>query len=403
MPTVTTFPIYSTYATMTHTGMGSYTHSWLHSHDVTAAGDLAITADGRFIAYIIDAETLRIKDLLEFEAYEFKHDTEFADKSSITVTKQPDAEKDDLVVCTCNGAKVFTGVFSEYSSSSGKEEHKLTLLQPEKLFDRFVFIENESLISSTGVEDFIAQTIRNNWISSGDSMLDRSYMNVMAATHTPIYAKVSTIVSLTDGAFNLKTYLGNVLENYGIRLSFEITADSLSITVYKDESDAFSINVNDSDVADYDETYSVDALTKLLVEWGHTVEGSDEVAEVTEHEYYLLDDRTISTDKTAANRAKGTTKSMYIEAESEDEMYQTVQDEFSKNSYSHKISFELYMDSLLYDYTELHIGRSVKIYTKSGLKTSLVTATSVNNKSRFATIELGKLKVTLIEKIRSMA
>lgn len=92
---------------------------------------------------------------------------------------------------------------------------------------------------------------------------------------------------------------------------------------------------------------------------------------------------------------------MLIEAETEDEMYQTVQDEFSSNSYSHKISFSLYMDSKIYDYMEYYIGRSCMIKTKNGIRTSLVTSTDVSNKSRFATIELGKLKITLIEKIRS--
>ena len=93
---------------------------------------------------------------------------------------------------------------------------------------------------------------------------------------------------------------------------------------------------------------------------------------------------------------------MVIEAESEDEMYQKVQDEFSSNSYSHKIAFSLYMDSKIYEYINLYVGRNIKAKTKNGIKATLVTATSVTNDSRFAKIELGKLKVTLIDKIRSI-
>ena len=94
---------------------------------------------------------------------------------------------------------------------------------------------------------------------------------------------------------------------------------------------------------------------------------------------------------------------MVIEAESYDEMYQKVVDEFSKNSYTHKINFNLFMDSNLYDYRDFYIGRNTEIKTKSGIRSSLVTAQSIASNSRFAAIAFGKLKVTLIEKIRSMA
>lgn len=395
------YPTHDSFKSNTHGELGKYTHAWMHAHYEEITSDKRISENGKRIAYIIDSETLKIKDFLEFEEFEFKRDIDFANKSSITVFRQPNAEADDYVICKSGGDTIFTGIYKEYSSESKSKEYKITLLQKEKLFDRFVFVKNESIISATGIEDFIADTIKNNWVSSGDSMTDKSYITVRALTHTPIYAKVSSTVSLTDGAFNLKTYLGNALEYYGVRIEFDITSTSLTVYISKDTSEAMKINANDTDVADYSETYAVEALAKLLVQWAHKVEGSDEISETTEHEYFLLNDRTISTDKTSEKRAKGSTKSMLIEAETEDEMYQKVQDEFSSNSYSHKISFSLYMDSQIYDYMEYYIGRSCMIKTKNGIRTSLVTSTDVSNKSRFATIELGKLKITLIEKIRS--
>ena len=84
-------------------------------------------------------------------------------------------------------------------------------------------------------------------------------------------------------------------------------------------------------------------------------------------------------------------------------MYQSVKDKFADNSYSHKITFKLYMDSRIYEYIKLYVGRGVKIKTKDGIRTTLVTAVTVSNDSRFAEIELGKLKVTLIDKIRSLS
>lgn len=363
----------------------------------------AIPASGKLIAYIIDANNLKIKDVLEFERYEFKHDIDYEDKSSITTVRQPNADTDDYVVCKCGAATVFVGIFKEYSTDSKSSEYKLTILQKEKVFDRFIFVENEAVISAAGIEDFIVACINANWISSGDTKLDKSYMTAKALTHTPIYAKVSTTVALTDGCFNLKTYLGNALEYYGIKVEFEISSSSLVVNVYKDDATVYQVNANDTDVSEYSEVYAVDALAKLLVRYDQKESGSDEIIASTNHEYYLLTDRSISTDKTSTDRAQGSTKAMVIEAESEDEMYQKVQDEFAGNSYSHKITFNLYMDSKIYEYINLYVGRNIKVKTKNGIKATLVTATTVSNSSRFAEIELGKLKVTLIDKIRSMA
>ena len=393
------YPTHQSYTSYTHSALAKYTHAWLHSHYAEVLSEKAIPAAGKLLAYIIDADNLKIKDVLEFEEYEFKHDIDYEDKSSITTVKQPNAETGDYVICKCGKDTIFVGVFKEYETESDSSEYKLTILQKEKLFDRFIFVSEESTISETGIEDFIAATITSNWINSGDTKLDKSYMTVQALTHTPIYAKVSTTVDLTDGCYNLKTYLGNALEYYGIKVEFEITSTKLTVYIYKDDAAAYKVNAYDTDVSAYSEVYAVDALAKLLVRYDQ-VENQEVIAS-TNYEYYLLTDRTISTDKTAVNRAQGSVKAMVIEAESEDEMYQKVQDEFSGNSYSHKITFSLYMDSQIYEYIRLYVGRNAMIKTKNGIRTTLVTATTVTNESRFAEIELGKLKVTLIDKIRS--
>lgn len=375
----------------THAQLSGHTHTWLHSHTEEVADVGKITEHGKLIAYVLDAVTLSVKDLLEFETFEFLQDTEFANKSKITVPRQPDIAHDDFVICKCAGETVYTGICDNYASESDNRAYNITLRQAANLFDRFIFIDGEALISSTGIEDFIAKAITDNWISSGDAMLDRSYITVTPLTHTPIHAKVSTIVSLEDGAYNLKTFLGNALENYKVYVDFDFSqSGELSLTVYKDAPSQIGIDVLLTDISNYNETYSVDALTKLCVSWNSS-----------SYTYYLLANRNITTDGTNPNRAIGRTKSMVIEADTYNEMYQAVVDEFSKNNYTHKIQFALYMDSNLYDYRDFYIGRNTEIKTKSGVRSSLVTAHGVASNSRFASITFGKLKVTLIEKIRS--
>lgn len=402
MPLRTIYDTHRMLTAYTHAQLSRYTHAWIHSHSEEISGLGKITEHGKMLAYVLDAETLQIKDLLEFETFEFNTDTEFSNKSSLVTANMPNIEHDDFVICKCAGDTVFIGICDNYASDSDKESYKITLKQKENLFDRFIFINNESLIASNGIEDFIAAAITDNWIASGDPMLDRAYITVNAVTHTPIAAKVATTVSLTDGAYNLKTYLGNALEYYGVYVDFDFTVDNnLIISVYKDSEGAASIDVLLTDVAGYEETYAIDALTKLNVLWNQT-DGQD-VIDTQSRTYYLLADRSITTDATDPNRAIGSTKAMVIDAETEAEMYQAVVDEFAGNSYKHKIAFSLYMDSRLYDYRNFYIGRNTQIKTKSGLRSSLVTAQSITSASRFTNITFGKLKVTLIEKIRGKA
>lgn len=381
----------------THAQLSRYTHAWLHSHAEEVGGLGRITESGKMLAYVLDAGDLSIKDLLEFETYEFQTDSEFSNKSSIVVAEMPNIDHDDFVICKCDGATVFVGICDNYASESDTETYKITLRQKECLFDRFIFVNHEALIASNGIEDFVAQTIIDNWIQSGDPMLDRTYLTATALTHTPIAAKVSTTVSFTDGAYNFKTYLGNVLEFYSVYVDFDFTTTGrLELLVYKDDSGAADIDVLLTDISGYTETYSVDALTKLNVQW----KLSDEDTNPTSWTYYLLANRTITTDGTDPNRAVGSTKSMVIEAETQAEMYQKVVDVFAQNSYAHKINFNLFMDSQLYDYRNYYVGRASNIKTKSGIRSSLVTARAITSESRFAAISFGKLKITLIEKIR---
>lgn len=398
----TVYDTHKMLSAFTHAQLSRRTHAWLHSHTEEVPDVGKITEGGKLLAYVLSAEDLTIKDLLEFETFEFKLDTEFANKSKIVVAAQPNIAHDDFVICKCAGETVFTGICENWASESDNSAYTITLRQKENLFDRFIFINNEALISSTGVEDFVAQAITDNWISSGDAMLDRSYLTVTALTHTPVNAKVSTTVSLTEGAFNLKTYLGNILEFYKIYIDFDFSTEGrLALSIYQDMHTDLSIDVLLTDIAEYNETYSVDALTKLNVRYDQK-EG-EEIVATEYYTYYLLANRSVTTDATNPNRASGRTRSMVIEAESYDEMYQKVVDEFSKNSYTHKINFNLFMDSNLYDYRDFYIGRNTEIKTKSGIRSSLVTAQSIASNSRFAAIAFGKLKVTLIEKIRSMA
>lgn len=352
------------------------------------------------LAYILDNRTLKTKDILEFERYEFREDIEYTEKSSITVARKPNVDNDDYVLCKDGNDTVFFGLCETWQSESEVEEYTVSLLQKENLFDRQIFVGNESLIAQTGIEDFIASEIRDNFTNSGDAMMDKAYIEATALTHTPVAAAVDA----EQGVYNLKTYLGNAKQYYGIYLEFSLERDRLLIEIRKKAEPEIPIDIRVTDISDYNETYSVSVLAKLLVNWkipdtqdaqGNTVTGAE-----TRRAFYLLADRTITEDGADENRAAGVARSVHIEVTTEEEMLQQVYNEFSGNQYSHKISFDLVKSSKLYPCERFYVGRKCTIRTKSGVRASQVTKSEVTSDSAMISLTFGNLKITLIEKLR---
>ncbi|KJJ66109.1 MULTISPECIES: hypothetical protein [Clostridia] len=117
--------------------------------------------------------------------------------------------------------------------------------------------------------------------------------------------------------------------------------------------------------------------------------------------YYLRSDRTITDDPADVERVDGTTKTVFIEAESEAEMYQEALNEFKSNSYNHSVNAKFLLDSRLYDPKDLYVGRKCRILSETaGIKESMVTAVARKENSDCIEVTFGNLPVTLTRKIR---
>lgn len=344
--------------------------------------------------YIIDKDNICIKDVILSNLYSTERDVDFNGKTQITIPDRKNIAEGDFVVLKDGSSPFFAGICSEIQSQSEAGAHAVTLVSMENLFDQRVFPDNEEIISETGLEDYIARVINDNWINSGDPMMDKSFIEVRAATHTKIQAKISTIGTVEEGTFNFKTFLGNCLEYYGVRLEFVFSTEdgALYITVRKDSADPVPVDLT---LLKYTEEKQVDVLAKLKVKWS-----ADEGKTTTDREYYLRTDRSVTDNKMDPTRAAGKVSSIYIESQSEAEMMEKVTQQFKSNSYSHKITFTLDKDSRLFDSEDFYIGRSCIVKTKSGTRETIITKRTESNNSKFVTIVFGKLKVTLIDKLR---
>lgn len=333
--------------------------------------------------HILSKTDLSLKDIKQINDYTIEYDINFKGKSTFVLGEKPNAEKGDLV--TYND---FIGIISRVETNKAYESCKLHVDDINSIFDRKIILTNENLISSTGLEDFIATVITNRWISSGDSLLNIDYISLTVLTHTIYYFTMET----QDGLYNFLTFLGNVNQFYGIELDYTITSNQLNITISKKNYSEIDLDLSASDIVEYDEVYSVDIIAKVVVK---SKESNSETS------YYLLNDRTISTNVNHPNRVVGDIE--MVVCEKNVDVYQKAVDTFKSNRYNHNIAFKLISNSKLYEPNQLFINRPIRIKTKlNGVYNTFIAKMSHTLKSKVISYECGNMKVKLTDKLKGV-
>lgn len=351
-------------------------------------------------ANIIDGETCKIKQVVQYERYSFAWDADFIDQSSIAVLEEPDISSGDYVVCFDEkGSVTFQGICESVSEQEGAISYTINMKQLENIFDRMIILSEAALAKTTGIEDFLARIITKEFIDSGDAILDLSYMTATAATHTIYKKKIQT----DDGIFNLRTFLGNLRENYGIYTTFTFSGNSLALTISKPTQPAYRVDIaRGGDVAETKETYNVDVLANLDVLWKIPDDSSEDVVGATTRiAYYFKADRSITRDKAASNRVIGKTTAAFYQAEDYDALYESVSEEFANaNLYEHQIDAKIYEESQAYPLADMSVGKKVTIRARSRTVSSIVMRVAWQSGDPLYSIRFGKLPVKLTDKIR---
>ena len=341
------------------------------------------------IASIISRYSLTLTDTVTVADYELALDADYDGKSQIVLHRKPEASEDDFIILN-EGGIVFQGIIDAIENEKGQKAYTITAIEMQRLFDRKVILTNESLLS-TGIEDFIADQITGNFISSDDALLNISYLTVTAKTHTPVAAKVDVE---EGGIYNLCTYIGNALTSYGIFVGFEFEKDALNVVIEKRQQSDLKIDTGLANIINLSEIYETKALAKLTVLWnkGTTTDTRN---------FFLKTDRTITEDVNDPDRAKGSVNVIVSTAETEAEMKQAAYDQFAANSYQHKITFDV-VPSKLVTSADLYVGHKLKVKTGSGIRDSIIAGIEHSNGQKAISVTLGQMKVTLIEKLKGV-
>lgn len=340
------------------------------------------------IASIISKHTFTLLDTIAVSMYDIELDGDYGGKSQMVFHRKPIASEDDFILLQDDGL-VFQGIIDNIENKEGQRACTITAIEMQRLFDQKIILANEILLS-TGIEDFIADQIIGNFISSDDDLMNISYLTVTAKTHTPVAAKPDN----EDGVYNLCTYIGNALTSYGIFVVFEFTENSLNVVIDKRQQSDLKIDTGLANIINPSEIYEAKALAKLTVLWnkGTTTETRN---------FFLKTDRTITEDVNDPDRAKGSVNVIVSTAETEAEMKQAAYDQFAANSYQHKITFDA-IPSKLVSKADLYVGHQLTVKTDSGIRDSIITGIGHSSGQAAISVTLGQMKVTLIEKLKGV-
>lgn len=334
------------------------------------------------LVYFLNQTDLEIKDVVEFENYEYIIDEETNQKTIFNVMKKVNAENGDVVVLQRRGKIDYSGIVEDFENADGELKREITIKYISNLFDRKVILNNENLIKEVGIEDFIAKEIYDNFTNSDDELLNYKWLDVEVKTHT----KIQKSVDNENGIYNFHTFITNCTQNYNIILDFTYDQGRIKLTIYKQDAETQLIDTTIPDISNYIEKFETSVTAKVIVKTDTDVQT-----------WYLLSDRTTTQNKDDLNRAIGKVETVYT-AKSEDAR-QTALDKFKSNTYNHYISFKINRNSKLFDVEKMKIGTPLSVRTNNNIILDTYISAMRDNGSNFIEITCGNMRINFIDKI----
>ena len=333
--------------------------------------------------WIFDYFTFKVKDIVELSNYEINIDEETNANTILNVLKKTTSKARDIVAIKKNNEVIYWGTINNIQNTDGQSLYEYTIKYLTNLFDQNIVLENEDLIKTTGVEDFIANAINKNFIQNEDTFVNKTYMQVVTKTHTK---KQTSVTNVENGIYNLNTWMTNCTQNYDIVYSFSIANKKLVITIESKEINKELIDVKAQPIANYNEVFETDVVSKVVVLYNKVADAEQK----GRYTLYLLNDRTTTTDKNNVNRADGRTVTVYTENYEDAE--QMALDQMKQNSYNHNITFNYYNRFI-------KIGTPIAIKTKESLIFDTYISAVKITQSKFYEYTCGNIRVKFIDKL----
>lgn len=228
----------------------------------------------------------------------------------------------------------------------------------------------------TGIEDFIADTIKENFINNEDTFLNREYLEIRVKTHTKIKTSVSNV---TNNIYNLHTWMTNCTQLYNINYNFFFENKKLVLEIENKEAKKQLIDTQAQAISNYTEIFETEIVSKVKV-----------ITDTKSYELYLLNDRTTTTDGTNENRAAGKTVTVYTQNYEDAE--QVALDNIQANRYNHMITFSM-LDKFM------PVGTPIAIKTKDSIVLDSYISAVKMTQSKFIEYTCGNIRINFIDKL----
>lgn len=337
----------------------------------------------KIFMWIFDYNDFSVKDIVEIADYEINIDEETNSKTIINVLKKTTAKARDLIAIKKNNKVIYWGIVDNIQNADGQLVYEYTLKYITNIFNQKVILNNEELIKTTGIEDFIASAIKDNFTENEDTFVNISYLQLDIKSHTK---KQTSVTNVENGIYNLHTWMTNCTQSYDIVYSFSINNKKLIMTIELKEEGKELIDVKAQAISNYVEVFETDVVSKVIVKYDK-VAGEDQKGEYT---LYLLNDRTTTTDVNNKNRAIGKVEVVYTT--NFEDAQQLAFNTIKSNTYNHNITFSIYNKFL-------KIGTPIAIKTKESVILDTYISAIKISQNKFTEYTCGNIRINFIDKI----
>ena len=333
--------------------------------------------------YILSKQDLSILSICKVSDYQINLDEETNAKTTFSLLKADGLKKDNFIVL--NGLyRQFLFVIDDVQTDKSSNLVTVTALDISNIFNQKVIEKNTEQMTTNSIEEFLANTILENFVNSDDTVLNIGYIDI--AWHTNTQGVVAT--NAENGLYNFHTFMINCRQYKNIYTEFTFDKGRLKIDIENKEESVQLIDTTLPEVTDYNKIYEEDVTAKVTVLIRE--DGS-------EYNLYLKTDRSTTTDKSDPDRAKG--KVEVISVDTADKAAEEALNVIRGNSYNHLVEFKIAKTSKLMDISKFTIGRPVRIKTDDDIYDSYISAITISDEN-FVYFKSGKLRATFLEKIK---
>ena len=333
--------------------------------------------------YILSNIDLSILSITKPSEYEINLDEETNAKSTFNLIKSDGLKKGNFIII--NGLyEQFLFLIDDVETEKGSNVSTVTALHISNIFDRKIIEKDTDTMTTKSIEEFIANTISENFVNSDDIYTNVDYIDIYWKTNT----KTSVATNAENGLYNFHTFLTNCRQYKNIYTTFKFQDGRLRIDIENKEDSTVLIDTTVPEVTDYNKVYESDVTAKVQV----LIREDNSI-----YNLYLKTDRTTTENKNDPDRASGRIET--ISVDTVDTAREEALNVIKGNTYNHLVEFKIAKTSKLMDVTELYVGRNVRIRTEDDIYDSYISAITLRDEN-FIYFKSGNLRTTLIDKLK---